>query len=166
MSSCITVEDNLPKRVIVFVNPTSGGGAALKVLPQLRKEFQSHYPDMHEIIVTSRHGEATEKTRSFMKLDTPPAVIVGVGGDGTIHEIVNGIFHSPTSSSPPATGCTKSPLSVKLAVLSCGTGGDFVKSVPSARTVSELMDMIQDNQSVSVDISSVCFPHHPEKNTW
>ena len=55
-------------------------------------------------------------------------VVVAAGGDGTVHDVANGILRS---GSPTALG-----------VLPLGTGNDFAKVVPGARTLDTAFDAI------------------------
>jgi len=149
------------KKILVVVNPTSGGGASLAILPRLRKALQFAFPRSHEVVLTEGrgHAKATVTARLQAHLHAPIDVIVAVGGDGTLHEVVNGLYDA-------SSGMALSP-STKIAILSCGTGGDFAKSVPAARTVEELMQALDGSLHVtSVDIGRVCFLSDSSLSHW
>ncbi|RMG93776.1 MAG: diacylglycerol kinase family lipid kinase [Deltaproteobacteria bacterium] len=100
--------------LLAIVNPEAGGGrcgrAAGQVLERLRArglavdETHTHAP-----------GEAVEiASRAF---EAGRRHFVAVGGDGTAHEVVNGIFRHPTA---PEAG-------VHLGFLPLGTGNSFLR---------------------------------------
>jgi len=63
--------------------------------------------------MTSGPGDAIELTRRAVQASVP--TLVAAGGDGTIHEVVNGFFDSGLAI----------PTSTRLGILPMGTGGDF-----------------------------------------
>jgi YegS/Rv2252/BmrU family lipid kinase len=69
-------------------------------------------------------------------------VIIAVGGDGTVNEIVNGIMigdcHKP-----------------KLAIIPNGTGNDFVRSMHLNCDLSQFYDAILKNEYQTVDIGQI-----------
>ncbi len=70
-----------------------------------------------ESVKTSRPDEATELAQRAVLQSRP--VVVAVGGDGTLNEVVNGFFRN----SAPI------PTATKLAMVPLGTGGDFRRTL-------------------------------------
>src|SRR5258708_31113214 len=66
---------------------------------------------------TTRPIEATEIASRAVKESRP--VVVAVGGDGTLNEVVNGFFHNGAPI----------PTTRKLAMVPLGTGGDFRRTL-------------------------------------
>lgn len=69
-------------------------------------------------------------------------VIIAVGGDGTVNEIVNGIMIS--DSHLP-----------KLAIIPNGTGNDFVRSLHLNCDLSQFYDAILNNEYQTVDVGQI-----------
>lgn len=69
-------------------------------------------------------------------------IIVAVGGDGTIHEILNGIL-SVHSNKP------------LLAILPNGTGNDFMRTRQHFKTPDEFVHSILSNKHESIDIGRI-----------
>ena len=93
----------------VIVNPVAGGGRGLDHFPQISK----HLRDAHilcEPVFTEHKFHATELTVTAVKEGYRRIIVVG--GDGTLHEVVNGLFIQQTV--PPSE--------VLLAVVAVGTG--------------------------------------------
>jgi diacylglycerol kinase (ATP) len=71
----------------------------------------------YETVRTTRPLEATEIAQRAVKESRP--VVVAVGGDGTLNEVVNGFFHNGAPI----------PTTTKLAMIPMGTGGDFRRTL-------------------------------------
>jgi YegS/Rv2252/BmrU family lipid kinase len=104
----------MPQRVFVILNPAAGRGRAARawrtVGPALRDAglaFDEVVEERPQLAI----GLAEDAARRGYD------VIAAVGGDGTIHEIVNGIM-AAGGARPPA-----------LAIVPGGTGNDFARGV-------------------------------------
>ena len=127
----------------------------MSILPQLRKALQYAYPTSHAVVISGGRGDAM---RLVAERSKSVDVVVAVGGDGTIHEVVNGMFGDAVEGGgTPVT---------RLAVLSCGTGGDFAKSVSASRTVEELMESLEAMHVVAVDVGRVLVLQAPTASHW
>jgi diacylglycerol kinase (ATP) len=71
----------------------------------------------YEVMRTTRPIEATEIASRAVKESRP--VVVAVGGDGTLNEVVNGFFRNGAPI----------PTTTKLAMVPLGTGGDFRRTL-------------------------------------
>jgi YegS/Rv2252/BmrU family lipid kinase len=109
-----------PSTVAVILNPASGAGKTLKLVPRVTKALQDQGRpfDLH---LTSRAGEAPEVARQFA-LDGA-AVVIAIGGDGTINEVANGLLASGRD--------------VPLGLVPSGHGSDFVRTAGTAKSVEE-----------------------------
>lgn len=65
--------------------------------------------------------------------------IIAVGGDGTIHEVVNGIMQSENTD-------------VQLGILPWGTANDFCKTIEAANSVADLMHSILRGSHQQLDV--------------
>ena len=84
------------KLLFFIVNEKAANGRAQKVWKQVKKElekkeinyrsFQTKYP---------KHAEELARQLYSLHKNTMEAIIV-VGGDGTLHEVVNGLVDYPT----------------------------------------------------------------------
>ena len=101
--------------VLVIYNPSAGRG-----------RVQSHWPQVESALRQS--GVAFEAVATRAPLDAMAiaeraagsyAAVVGVGGDGTLHEIVNGLLRASGEDETTAVGMV--PL---------GNGDDFAKVIP------------------------------------
>ena len=113
----------------LIVNPIAGGKKGKKMAKNLAliekrlKERNAEYT----IRYTERVGHAKELTKEL--INGGATCIVAVGGDGTLHEIVNG-FHSFDKCA--------------LGIIPCGTGNDFASAIGLGGTIEETVDLILD----------------------
>lgn len=113
----------------IVVNPRAGGGKAVLQLPKLLKELD-HLDVPHEIFTTESKGHATVIAEDLCRKGY--LKIAGFGGDGTHHEVVNGIWRAdPTLSR------------IVFAALSGGSGNDWAKSKGIPRNPPALARMLQ-----------------------
>lgn len=71
-------------------------------------------------------------------------VIVAVGGDGTINEVVNGLLEAPPSLKE-----------THLACLNAGTGSDFIKTIGMPKDPSKALNVILHHQGLPCDVGVV-----------
>ncbi len=82
-----------PGRMLLIVNPTANHGETETVFPAIAKLLQSV---AHDTVYTTHTGHAAEIAASAAGYDT----LVAVGGDGTVHEVLNGIMQRPADDRP------------------------------------------------------------------
>jgi YegS/Rv2252/BmrU family lipid kinase len=98
-----------PPRHLFIVNPRAKHGACERIAPLLQHSL-SHIP--HDLVETTHPGHAT----TIAAAATDYHVIVAVGGDGTVHEVLNGLMRHPTESRPA------------LGILPTGSGNDSCRT--------------------------------------
>jgi diacylglycerol kinase (ATP) len=74
-------------RAVVVVNPTAGGGRTARTWPRLREVIGATLPAEH--VETRAPGDAERLARDAVVAGA--ALVVAVGGDGTLNEVVNGV---------------------------------------------------------------------------
>ena len=101
------------ERFLAIVNPAAGGGKSAKLaaaaIEQLREK------GLHiDVVATTGRGHAVELAAEAYKQGYRR--FIAVGGDGTAHEILNGVF-----------GSAKAQERVSLGFLPFGTGNSFLR---------------------------------------
>jgi diacylglycerol kinase (ATP) len=102
-------------RLHVMINPRAGRGSMKDLWPRLESFLAEQDLDVAPTF-TERAGHATEATRQA--IEDGATYIVAVGGDGTIHEVVNGMMGQDKPLNPDAV----------LGVIPGGSGCDFVRT--------------------------------------
>src|SRR5512136_153475 len=96
-------------RYKIVINPAAGRGAGGQVRPSLEKILDAAGVS-YEITETTSPGHATRIGREALL--GPDDVIVAVGGDGTAHEIVNGLVLGAHDRGEWASGEPVGPLGI------------------------------------------------------
>ena len=128
---------------ITIVNKAAGGGKTEKDWPRI-SELLDTYQIPFEAFFTSRRLHASIIARN--KIKEGYSKIIVVGGDGTMNEVINGVFAQQRILTTE----------VMLGMISVGTGNDWARmfKIPSdyegaVRTIKEQKTFIQDAGLVS-----------------
>ncbi|MDQ0343455.1 diacylglycerol/lipid kinase family protein [Lederbergia wuyishanensis] len=97
------------RKLIFIVNPAAKNGFSLRIWKKLSMQLKD-IP--YEVYFTEKTRDGTEIAKSLAMKHSHPLLIVAVGGDGTIHEVINGIMHFPH---------------VTIAYIPAGSGNDFAR---------------------------------------
>ncbi|MFO8165818.1 MAG: diacylglycerol/lipid kinase family protein [Thermodesulfobacteriota bacterium] len=135
------------KKIDFIVNPNAAMGSAGKEWPQIERmardrlgPFQAH--------LTTGPGDATILTRNALQKGTE--LVVCVGGDGTLNEIVNGFMGKNGPIQPEAM----------IGFIPRGTGCDFIKTVLIPLELNRAMDVIINSHSLSIDLGRLEYIDH------
>ena len=126
----------------LIVNPAAGAGRTAKKWPHIKellKKFGYHFE--HDI--TEAPGHAIELAKAAVGKGYK--LVVSVGGDGTINEIVNGLY---------ATGGMKD---VELGIIGTGTGSDYIRTIGVSRHYQESCHHLMNPVKKSVDLGMLEF---------
>ena len=118
-----------------ILNPVAGRGKAYHAIKKIRSMLREFIID-HKISITDAPCHATELAKeSLMSED----VVVAVGGDGTINEVMNGLVNSKKA----------------LGILPFGSGNDFAKATNIPHNIHEAIRVIINNKRKLIDIGKV-----------
>ena len=105
-----------------------------------------------ESALTTRPLEAIGIAQRAVRESRP--VVVAVGGDGTLNEVVNGFFHNGAPL----------PTTTKLAMVPLGTGGDFRRTLRIPLDPHQAVQVITGGLVRRLDAGCVTF-HSPDGST-
>ena len=127
------------KRIVFIVNPHAGNGSTGRRWPRIQAMARDRlgYFTSH---LTARPGDAARIART--KLVEGAELIVCVGGDGTLNEVVNGFM----DESVPIRNDTL------LGFVPNGTGCDFIKTVPIPEEIEQSLDTIKEGYIKVIDV--------------
>jgi len=91
------------------------------------------------VYFTQRRGDAADRAAAAGE-----RLVVAVGGDGTAHEVVNGLLRRPHPGPAP-----------RFAALVAGTGADLVRSVPSPKRPEQIAAWLRSDRWKSLDAGRV-----------
>ncbi|MDQ0156845.1 diacylglycerol kinase [Robertmurraya andreesenii] len=123
------------KRARIIYNPTSGREIFKKHLPEVlqKLEMAGYEASCH---ATTEAGDATSAAR--IAVERKYDLVVAVGGDGTINEVVNGLAEQEYRP--------------KLGIIPAGTTNDFARAVQIPRDIQAATDIIVQGETIPIDI--------------
>ena len=138
----------MPSQKTVFiVNPRAGNGAAAEKWRAMCRLVEEQLGPFTACF-TEREGDATLLTREHLAAGA--GLIIGVGGDGTLNEIINGFMEIPP------TVCREA----RLGVVPFGTGSDFARIILKSPSPRRALQIIQEGYTRSLDMGRVQFSNH------
>ena len=126
----------------VVVNPISGSGKGLDDFPLISKLLRDN-GIKSEAVFTEHKCHATELTVSA--INSGYRHIIVVGGDGTLHEVVNGLFIQKSVE----------PSDVTIAVIAVCTGNDWIRMFGIPTRYSEAIRAIKEGYTFLQDVAAV-----------
>ena len=126
----------------LIINPVSANGKTAERWPPIQELLQTQRLEF-DYIFTERPGHATELARQAVAEGC--TLIVAVGGEGTLNEVVNGLV-SPEGTVPP---------DVVLGIIPSGTGTDFVRTLGIPRDCLQACQRLLRAETMTVDLGEV-----------
>ena len=138
-------------RPLLVVNPASGGGKTGKTFESLRSTIQASLGPVR-VAFTDRRGHAIELAKQGVEDGHP--LIVAVGGDGTFHEVVNGVMDSGKKA--------------RVGLIAQGTGGDFRKTLGLEHRLDHYLSALTSGRTRDIDVGRVTYREldGTEKKRW
>jgi len=136
---------------LFVVNPVAAGGKTAQVWPQIEKQLHSLGVDF-EYRLTEAPGHATDLAREGVAQGYE--MVVAVGGDGTVNEVVNGLM-APGGTRAQAT----------LGVVITGRGSDFARTIGVPSDYGEACVRLTGERTMTVDLGLVEFQSEGERRT-
>ncbi|MEX0868611.1 MAG: YegS/Rv2252/BmrU family lipid kinase [Nitriliruptoraceae bacterium] len=125
---------------LLIVNPAAGRRGT-DVLARLRRALDEHGRD-HDVVVTDGPGHAT--TLAADAVADGRRYVVAVGGDGTLHEVVNGLVD-------PVTATPRAP-DLVVGIVSDGTGSDFARTFGLDRSPERIAPHLCGTSTMAIDL--------------
>lgn len=108
------------QRPLIIANPNSAGGALGKRWDKLARTLESQLGPVDHAF-TLGQGDGARLSREAAQRGR--RLVVAMGGDGTISEVVDGLFDDNGPLAPD----------IELGILPFGTGGDFIRTLEIPR---------------------------------
>ena len=128
--------------LVLIANPRAGRGRVGQELPELERQLGARRLG-YRIVETGRPGHATELAREALAQGS--RFLVAVGGDGTVHEVVNGMLEDDKLVSEDAV----------LGVVAAGSGSDFVRTFGLPQEVGKAVRHLTGDRLYRIDVMKV-----------
>jgi diacylglycerol kinase (ATP) len=129
------------KKYAIILNPQAGRGKAAKQEQELLRILKAGIGD-YDLFKTEYPNHAKEIAAG---LKNEYSVIIAIGGDGTVHETVNGMMGGTAA----------------LATIPVGSGNDFIKMLNLPKGLPEIVEVIRLNKRKRIDIGKVGETYFP-----
>ncbi|MBC8320859.1 MAG: diacylglycerol kinase family lipid kinase [Bacteroidetes bacterium] len=137
----------------VVVNPQAGNNKTRADWPDIRKLLEAEGFNM-ECVFTEYQYHATKLVKKAVQKNGVRKIIV-VGGDGTLNEVLNGVFSQNTVSTTD----------IAIGVITVGTGNDWGRMYGIPQDYLEQIKIIKHNNTFLQDVGKVKYLHHNKEKT-
>lgn len=124
----------------LIINPAAGAGKTARRWPHIRARLQ-HIDLRFDFDLTEAPGHARELAR--MAVQRGYELVVSVGGDGTINEVVNGMYDTGGMND------------VRLGIICTGTGGDYIRTLGVPKTYLDACNSLTSPKKLAADVGVV-----------
>lgn len=122
------------------MNPTAGAGSTAKKWPQIMGRLKSiGLAFEHDLTEAPEHAIELAKSAARKGYE----LVVSVGGDGTLNEVVNGLYDAGSLGD------------VRLGIIGTGTGSDYIRTVGVPRHYEEACQCLMNQRNLLVDLGIV-----------
>ncbi|MCL6626853.1 MAG: diacylglycerol kinase family lipid kinase [Alicyclobacillus shizuokensis] len=125
---------------LFLVNPAAGRGRGFRRWRVMARALREGAKFPFDVVFTEAPGQpearAREAANSYER-------IVVVGGDGTVNEVVNGVFGR----------------NVRIGIIPCGTGNDLARALGLPKSTRRLLNMLNHPSEVEVDVATLNHRH-------
>jgi len=135
------------RSVFFIVNPCAGGGAAGRQWTRVQKQARDLLGPF-QAVLTSGPGDATHLARRALLEGAD--LLVCVGGDGTLNEVVTGMMDGTGAIRPEAS----------LGLISMGTGRDFIRTSRIPGDPERALEVIAVGRSMPLDLGKISYVDH------
>lgn len=128
------------KQLVFIINTKAGNGASMSVWNTLKESLEQKAIRYHAHFTKyPKHAEQLAKQICDSN-DGDIEAVVAVGGDGTVHEVVNGMVNNPK---------------IKIGYIPAGSGNDFSRGFSIPKNPMDALDLIlnsKENKPTLFDI--------------
>ena len=126
----------MKKKILFIINPVSGIGEQ-KIIEKLVEENLDKQKFDHSFIYTNAPKHATELSKKASENSVD--IVVAVGGDGTVNEVVGGLVKTTTA----------------MAILPIGSGNGFARHLKIPMNLAGAINVINQSNTTTVDTGEI-----------
>lgn len=129
---------------LLIINPSAGKGQDRKILTE-SEAILNKFNIVYKAVYTEKKGHASDLTSDYITQGFRKIIVAG--GDGTLNEVINGIFNQQKIKTPDIT----------VAVIPIGTGNDWIRTYNIPRNTEQAASLINKGNSSIQDIGLVTY---------
>lgn len=134
-----------PEALRIILNPEAGG---LRRRPGLVRSLEERHRG--SLVITEAPGHATELARRARSEGC--RTVIAAGGDGTIHEVVNGLVDLPPDAGGAGASTTSRDETPRLGILPFGTGNDLARALELPLDPESALRRLSDSRIRPIDL--------------
>lgn len=142
--------ENNTQKWLFIVNPAAGGGTVRRRWPVIETQLRSAGINFDTVFTEGKYHAAALAEQSVAE---GIRQIVAVGGDGTAHEVVNGIMRQATCPSEEVT----------FTLLPVGTGNDWVKTHRIPKDSRKWLTFFQNGTTTLQDVGWLTYRENDQE---
>jgi YegS/Rv2252/BmrU family lipid kinase len=124
------------ERIMVLVNPAAANNSGRRLWTQITPRFEALFSSYQCKIVETQSSEHNIELGAGTNAD----LIISVGGDGTLHDVAQGIMRRPREERP------------MLSMIPIGSGNDFARTVSMPLNPQRALETISEGRRAAIDI--------------
>jgi diacylglycerol kinase (ATP) len=146
MSPTKTGVEIMPNHETHFIlNPASGAGKTRSKVSTILRLINHSFGSSYSLHMTSGPLDATSSTSEAVR--NGARLVVAIGGDGTIQEVVNGMFSNGDLIDREC----------RLGIINCGTGHGFAQSLALPSSIEAQMELLTTGDCRAIDLGRVSY---------
>ncbi|MDR3052526.1 MAG: diacylglycerol kinase family lipid kinase [Coriobacteriales bacterium] len=122
--------------IAVIINPVSGSGTGARIAAELAKEFKARFEGYDLTFIETRSKEHAIELGATQRAD----LLIMVSGDGTAHDLVQGIMSRPRDVRPA------------FSIIPIGSGNDYARTLGIVPNALEAVRALAEGVRVSSDV--------------
>lgn len=134
-----SLKENNRKDYFVVYNSAAGKGKAVGYARDIAERL-TEFGDV-ELVCSTSENYIRQYFKNVIKKSGEDAVVVSVGGDGTLGSTIDAVI--------------KGGLACSMAVFPCGTANDFSHSLHAKKSVEKLIELLKNTEPVQSDVALV-----------
>ena len=124
------------KSITIVINPTAGNDTGSRIRPEVEKSFSQLFPQ-HQLLFTEPGNKANAIA---LGAKTDAYLLVVLSGDGTLHDIAQGVLSRPRESRPAIT------------IIPIGSGNDFARTLGVSTDPIQAIRELRNGVRISADV--------------
>ncbi|WP_445478128.1 diacylglycerol/lipid kinase family protein [Lysinibacillus irui] len=134
-------------QILFIVNESAGNGKGRKVWLRLQQQLTITY----QVAFTEYEGHGQEIAKKWAQQQRDHMLLVIVGGDGTIHEVVSGVVHNEN---------------VIIGVVRAGSGNDFARFFPVFQNSSQIEQYVKTAKASTIKDVGIVYLGNKQKEIF
>ncbi|HEX6960412.1 MAG TPA: diacylglycerol kinase family protein [Lacipirellula sp.] len=127
------------RRLVAILNPQADRGRTASLAQSLRGALSGRLE--LQLLETTKRGEAIDLARKAA--ETGCDCVLAIGGDGTVHEVMNGLMQLSADRRPA------------LAIVPAGSGNDVAYALGIEKDLSRSAELIRQGVTRTVDVGEI-----------